>query len=63
MNQPKDKLAYSREEAAVACGVSLDTVKRAITAGDLATVSPLVGGRRISRILVLREELERWLRA
>ncbi len=55
------KLAYTREEAAQAVGVSVDTIKRAIAAGDLRTVSPAVKGRPVSRVLITAAELGRWL--
>lgn len=54
-------LAYSKKDAAEAAGVSLDTITRAINAGDLATCDPRVDGKSIQKILILRTELERWL--
>ena len=58
------KLAYTREEAAEAVGVSVDTIKRAISKGVLATVSPQTDkGRRVARVLIAADELKRWLAA
>lgn len=59
------KLAYTREEAAEACGVSVDSIKRAIANGQLATVSPPIGkkGERLTRVLIPAESLTRWLAA
>lgn len=58
------KLAYTREQAAEAVGVSVDTIKRAIAKGVLATVSPQTdNGRRMSRVLIAADELKRWLAA
>lgn len=54
-------LAYSKKDAAEAAGVSLDTITRAINAGDLATCDPRVHGKSIQKILILHSELERWL--
>ena len=54
-------LAYNRKAAAEAAGVSEDTIKRAVNAGDLATCDPHVHGRSIQKVLILRTELERWL--
>jgi excisionase family DNA binding protein len=59
-----DRLAYTRDEAAEAVGVSVDTIKRAIAAGQLATVSPpITDKRRVSRVLITAAELTRWLSA
>lgn len=55
-------LAYSKADAAAACGVSIDIISRAIRAGDLATVSPTVKGEPIAKPLILAAELERWIR-
>lgn len=55
------QIAYTKKQAAEASGVSLDTIRRAIQAGDLATVQPRIDGREIQRVLVLGTELERWL--
>ena len=54
-------LAYSKKDAAEAAGVSLDTITRAINAGDLATCDPRVHGKSIQKVIILRSELERWL--
>lgn len=50
-------LAYTLKEAAQVCGVSVDTIKRAIRAGDLAARYPT------SRPVIERTELQAWLEA
>jgi hypothetical protein len=57
----KPKLAYSRSEAADASGYSEATIKRAIMAGDLREVHPMVGDKPTSKGVITRVELERWL--
>lgn len=56
-----NQIAYTKRQAAEATGVSLDTIRRAIQAGDLVTVAPRVDGREIQKRLILSSELERWL--
>lgn len=60
-----DRLSYTREQAAEACGVSVDTIKRAVASGVLATLSPPIDpkGRRVSRVLIAADELRRWLKS
>lgn len=55
------KLAYTRREAAEACGVSVDVIDKAIKAGDLRAVRPTIDGRKLATILIRHTELERWL--
>ena len=55
------KLAYSRREAADACGLSVDVIDKAIKAGNLRAVRPKVGDRKLATILIMHAELERWL--
>lgn len=55
------KLAYTRREAAAACGVSVDVIDKAIKAGDLRAVRPTIDGRKLATILIRQTELERWL--
>ncbi|MFN8147966.1 MAG: helix-turn-helix domain-containing protein [Candidatus Nanopelagicales bacterium] len=52
-----DKLAYTVQEAAAACGVSVETIRRAIRAKDLPVNSPN------SRPLITRAALEAWIDA
>ncbi len=59
----KPKLAYSRAEAALAVGVSLDTIDDAIRAGDLQATRPVINGRRIRTVLITQGELTRWIGA
>ena len=55
------KLAYTRREAAEACGVSVDVIDKAIKAANLRVVRPKIGDRKLSTILIVHAELERWL--
>lgn len=55
------KLSYNVREAEAATGLSEDTIKRAIRAGDLDTLDPHVEGRPVRGYLIARAELERWL--
>ena len=50
-------VAYNLQDAAAAAGVSVDTIRRAIRAGDLIANYPT------SRPVILRDELDAWLRA
>lgn len=49
---PKDKIAYSVAEAVEACSVSIDTIRRAIRAGNLPAHAPITG-----KYLLLAEHL------
>lgn len=53
-------ITYSIPDAARATSVSVDTIRRAIRAGDLATTSPRVDGRHIATNLIPADELTRW---
>lgn len=57
------KLAYTREEAAHACGLSLDSVKRAINRGDLRAKRSGVNaeGDPAGKYLILAADLQAWL--
>jgi hypothetical protein len=55
-------IAYTRQQAAELCGLSPDSIKKAIAAGDLATLTPKVNGTKIGRDLIEHDELMRWLR-
>lgn len=55
------RIAYSVKEAAEAIGLSEDTIKRAIRAGDLEAHTPRVEGRQIARQVIRVEELDRWI--
>lgn len=56
-----NKIAYTKRQAADACGLSIDTITRAINSGDLETITPAIDGRELSKVLILASELERWL--
>jgi len=56
-----EPIAYTRQTAAAATGLSVDTIKDAINAGDLVASRPKVKGREIAKDVILRTELERWL--
>lgn len=57
------KIAYSPTQAATAIGLSIDVVRRAIWAGDLEAVAPIVNGRTLTRRVIMCAELERWIRS
>lgn len=52
-----DKLAYTLDEAADACGVSVDVIRRAIRTKDLPVRYPT------SRPVIRRSDLEAWVDA
>lgn len=56
------RLSYSLAGAAECVGVSVDVIKRAVRAGDLATFRLWVNGRFVEKPLISREELEHWIR-
>lgn len=58
MSEP---LAYEAKEAAAACGLSLDTIRRALRNGDLKAADPRVDGRAVAKTIITRRELQRWL--
>ncbi len=60
MNEP---LAYNYADAARVTGYSIDVIKKAVHTGDLVPVRPSVGGRELSKPVILAEELKRWLTA
>lgn len=57
------RLAYTREEAALACGVSLDTIKRAINAGRLRAKrsSEDEDGNPTGKYLITPAAISEWL--
>jgi hypothetical protein len=57
------QISYSRKQAAEQTGVSVDTLDRAIKAGDLATLHPPIDGKPIASPLIEHGELIRWLRS
>jgi hypothetical protein len=56
-----NQLAFSRRQAADACGLSVDTIAAAILSGDLRAVQVTVNGKKVNRQLILRKDLEAWL--
>jgi excisionase family DNA binding protein len=62
-SRPEDALAYSVIDAADVVGVSTDTIRRAIKAGDLPAkrTSRTPAGRPSGYILIRRVDLEEWL--
>ncbi len=57
----RPKLSFTIAEAAQSTGYSIDVIRRAVRAGDLAAVAPKVNGRNLSRPVIVATELERWL--
>lgn len=55
------RLSFTLAEAAESTGYSIDVIRRAIRAGDILTVAPLVNGRTISRRMITYSELARWV--
>lgn len=53
-----EKKAYSLDEAAAACGVSVRTLRDAITSGDLLVKG---AGPKRSKPIVLAADLDAWL--
>lgn len=59
-----NKLAYTREEAAQACGVSVRTIARAIGSGDLRAKRSGENdkdGRGTGKYLITADALTEWL--
>jgi hypothetical protein len=64
--QSDQALAYHLDDAARLCGLSRESLYRAIKSGDLPAKRTSIHketGEPTGRILVLRTELERWLEA
>lgn len=55
------RISYTRKQAAEATGLSTDVIDRAIREGNLATVRPAVGDRKIATILITHDDLARWI--
>lgn len=57
------RLAYDKREAAEACGVSEDTIKKAIAAGHLRAKRSArdSDGDGVGKYLITRAALEAWL--
>jgi hypothetical protein len=54
-------VSFSYESAALATGLSENVIRRAVNAGDLAVRYVQVKGRNISKPVIERAELERWI--
>lgn len=57
-----DKISFTRYEAAEATGLTYDTISAAVRSGDLREIKPEVNGRRLRNGVILRADLEAWLR-
>lgn len=56
------RLAYTKKEAAAVCGVSVDTIVRAVNSGALrAKRSSSKDGKPTGRYLITAKALEAWL--
>lgn len=55
-------VSFSYETAAVATGLSVDVLKKAVRVGDLVPRYPRVDGRVIAKPVFERAELERFIR-
>ena len=60
MINPKDKVAYSRREAAEALGYEVTMINRACAAGDLRETHPRINGKPAKKGVILADELRRW---
>lgn len=62
-DQPQvlNPLAYSPNDFAAAVGLGRSTIFDAIKHGELATVTPVVAGRRLKRKLITAEAGKAWL--
>lgn len=56
-------LSFDYDGAAAATGLSTDVLRRAVRAGDLTVVYPLVDGRPIAKPVITADEIRRWLDA
>ena len=54
-------LTYTWATASAATGLSVTTIRAAVRAGDLAAHYPLVGGRPITRLVILASDLLAWV--
>ena len=58
-------ISYTIQTAAEATGLSVDAIRRAVNSGDLAATRPTITkdgqARKISRDVIMRADLERWL--
>jgi hypothetical protein len=55
-------VSFDYESAALATGLSVATLKRAVAARDLTPRYVTVGGAVLTKPVIEREELERWVR-
>ncbi|WRS29651.1 hypothetical protein U6G28_09000 [Actinomycetaceae bacterium MB13-C1-2] len=56
------KLSYTYEDAEDATGVSVRSLKRAVSSGELKTLNPRIkSDTPLRRVLIDPAELERWL--
>ena len=56
-------VAFSYDTAALATGLSPNVIRRAVRGGDLAVKYVRVDGREVSKPVIERAELERWVAA
>lgn len=56
-----EAVSYDIPGAAAATGYSADVIRRAIRAGDLTARYPTVAGRPLSKPVLERDELARWI--
>jgi excisionase family DNA binding protein len=58
-----ERISYTRKQAAEATGLSTDVIDRAIREGNLPTVRPAVGDRKITTVLITHAALTHWIGA
>lgn len=62
-DQRRGQIAYNLAECAAMTGLSIDMIRRAYRAGDLAPARPRINGVPITKpVVITAEELERWLK-
>lgn len=56
-------VSYDYAGASAATGLSIDVLRRAVAAGDLAVRYPIVAGRALAKPVIERDELARFIGA
>lgn len=59
VEKPVEKRAYSLAEAETASGLSISTIRHAIDNNELVAS---YGGPKKTKVIILADELDRWLR-
>jgi hypothetical protein len=62
MSALDEQISFTRRQAAAATGISYDDISAAVRSGDLREIHPEINGRKRQRGVILREDLESWLK-